>query len=175
MKIKLIIGIGNPGAEYAETYHNAGKMFADWAAQRASGAGGEEWKNLKLFSYIKAGTGPVIAKSGVFMNESGQAVAAAMKKFGLKPNEIAVAQDESDIELGKYKISYGSRSAGHKGIESAITALGTQDFERIRIGVRKKRGKALDFVLRKMTNSEKADLEKVFEAAWAEISERSVN
>lgn len=166
--IKLIIGIGNPGPEYAETYHNAGKMFAEWAALKVGGEA--EWKSLKLFSCFKADAKPLICRSDVFMNGSGTAVKAATKKFGLKPKEIAVVQDESDIEFGKYKLSFGSRSAGHKGIESVIAALRTQDFWRIRIGIRKKKGKAMDFVLRKMSRADKAELEKVFAKAWEELS-----
>ncbi|OGE83622.1 MAG: hypothetical protein A3B23_03620 [Candidatus Colwellbacteria bacterium RIFCSPLOWO2_01_FULL_48_10] len=170
MNPKLIIGIGNPDSEYAETHHNAGKLFVSWLAEQTAGKR-EGWKKEKLFDYLKTAKQPVLAKSKTFMNESGPAVKAAMKKFGLKADEVAVAQDESDIEFGKFKISFDRSSAGHKGIDSIISSLRTQKFYRIRIGIRGKKGKALDFVLSKIS---KADMIKLYEV-FAEIAKRLEN
>jgi PTH1 family peptidyl-tRNA hydrolase len=90
------------------------------------------------------------------MNESGKAVLSAMKHFGVTPEEILVAHDDSDIEAGSYKIDINRGSAGHNGIKSIIDHLGTENFGRLRIGVRgEKKGKAGDFVLTKMTPNDK--------------------
>lgn len=157
---KLVIGLGNPGREYENTYHNAGLLAVD-----SLGSGfprnGFKTGSSKSFEYLKLGN-LVCAKSLVFMNESGQAVLKAIKYFKLKPAQLWVIHDDSDIALGKYKISFGSRSAGHRGVESIIKSLGSKDFYRLRIGIRREGGKASNFVLKKITKSDKEILNKVF-------------
>lgn len=161
--IKLILGIGNPGSKYENTYHNAGVDFAQYIAKKLAEDVDIDWKQDKFFDFFKPEMGPIIAISNTFMNDSGTAFKAALKKFNLQPGEIAVAQDESDIELGKWKLSYDSRSAGHRGIESIIEKVGTKEFWRIRLGVRKLKGKALDFVLKKTKKEDAVELERSFE------------
>ncbi len=152
--IKLIIGLGNPGKEYEKTCHNAGFLFIDYLNDKQP---------------IKIKT----LKSNVFMNESGIFIAKILKKTGLKPEEILIVHDDSDIELGKYKISFGRGSAGHNGAESVIKSLKTKNFWRLRIGVRppekESRKKAGDFVLKKISWGNSAILEKVFEEAAQKI------
>jgi len=97
------------------------------------------------------------------MNESGKAVKEAVKYFRAKPEEILIIHDDSDIELGKYKISFGRGSAGHQGVESIIKSLGTKNFWRLRIGIRRtKRKKAGEFVLKKITPADKLVWERLF-------------
>lgn len=165
IKIKVIIGLGNPDSNYRNTYHNVGCLFIDYLASR------DLAKPDKLF------------KSDFFMNESGAFVKKIMKKHGLKSEELFVAHDDSDIQIGRYKISFGHGSAGHKGAESIIKNLKTstkskfasdgKNFWRLRIGVRSKidlpiesasrRIKAGDFVLKKISAEDKKTLEKVFD------------
>ena len=168
-KVKLVVGLGNPGQDYKDTYHNAGFSFVDYLE-----------KNRQIFNFqfsiFK------ILKSDTYMNESGRFVKRAMKKFGAKPEELLVAHDDSDIEIGSYKFSYGRNSAGHKGVESIIGKLGTKNFWRLRIGIRPisrmghtatglvsrnkpRRVKASEFVLKKISKSDSATLDKVFEKA----------
>lgn len=155
MKIKprLIIGLGNPGEKYRLTYHNVGFLFIDYLKQK------DEDKNF------------ILLKSKVFMNKSGQAVLKAMRYFQVKPEEILVVHDDSDIELGKSKLSLGRGSAGHKGVQSIIDELKTKNFWRLRIGigkaglpaeVRLRRTKAGEIVLKKITPADKLILEEVF-------------
>ncbi len=108
------------------------------------------------------------------MNKSGKAVAEAKKRFKVKSEEILIIHDDSDIELGKYKFSFGRGSAGHKGIESIIKALKTKNFWRLRIGIRSKkvglsaearRAKAEDFVLKKITKKDLLIFNEVFSNA----------
>lgn len=90
------------------------------------------------------------------MNQSGNFVKAALKKYKIKPEEILIAHDDSDIELGKYKISFGRGSAGHNGVQSIIDALKTKNFWRLRIGIgcELTRTKAIDLVLKKINKKD---------------------
>ncbi|MFA5386696.1 MAG: aminoacyl-tRNA hydrolase [Candidatus Paceibacterota bacterium] len=162
--IKLIVGLGNPGKEYEKTYHNIGQLFVSWIMDHKT------WDiKHRLFMASKimlhdSGFMIHIVKPRTFMNESGEAVAAAMKYFKVKPAELLIVHDDSDVTLGKYKLSLGRGSAGHKGIESIIKNLGTKDFYRLRIGIRnpKNKAKASNLVLKKIKNQELLVLNKTF-------------
>lgn len=147
---KLIIGLGNPDKKYQNTYHNVGHMAADYLA------------------------GEKTIKSDTHMNESGKFVAKALKKYGVKSGELLIIHDDSDIELGKYKFSFGRGAAGHHGVESVQQALKTKNFWRLRIGVRSAadqrgtergptRKKAGEFVLKKISAADKKTLGQVFD------------
>lgn len=150
--IKLIIGLGNPDKKYRNTYHNAGHAFVDYLKRQGT--------------MDKGG----VLQSDVYMNESGKFVAKEIKKRGLKPEQLLIAHDDSDIEIGKYKLSFNRGAAGHHGIESIIRALGTKNFWRLRIGIRQGtkgngqgiRMKARDFVLKKVSAEDKKILETTF-------------
>lgn len=159
--LKLIIGLGNPDSEYQNTYHNVGFLFVDFLGKGV--------------------------KSEVYMNESGKFVSKEVKKAApsagkpaFKLENLLIVHDDSDIELGKYKLSFGRGSAGHHGVESIQAALKTKDFWRLRIGIRSKadlpaealpadrqvpRAKAGKFVLKKISARDKKILEGVFESA----------
>ena len=181
VKIKIIVGLGNPDKKYENTYHNAGHLFIDFLT-----------KNSKP----KAKS----SKTNVYMNESGKFISKVAKKSGIKPESIMIVHDDSDILIGDYKISFDRSSAGHKGIESIINALGTQKFWRLRIGIRpaqqtnadltqtnaekfrqrksaadfqvriSPRLKAEEFVLKKISASNKKILEGVFLKAVSDLS-----
>jgi PTH1 family peptidyl-tRNA hydrolase len=164
-KIRLVIGLGNPGAEYENTYHNVGFLALDALFANAHDA--PAWKtHKKIFSYVRAGTATFI-KPLTFMNESGIAAKEALKKFRAAPEEMLVVHDESDLPVGDFKISVGKNSAGHRGVQSVIDHVGTNGFERARIGIRPagetKRKKASTFVLRQITKKDRAALGEVFE------------
>jgi peptidyl-tRNA hydrolase, PTH1 family len=142
----LIVGLGNPGEEYEKTRHNAGFMALD-EFQKEHGF--PEFKLSKKYSsLISEGflglTKVILAKPQTFMNNSGKAVASLAKlSFGKLSlaKELFVVHDDIDIPLGKIKISKGSGSAGHKGVDSIIQALGTKAFTRVRIGIQPAEGK----------------------------------
>ena len=170
-KIKLIIGLGNPDEKYKNTYHNVGKLMLDYLRKKIE-CDSRSMKH-ELFEFYKLNN-RIIVKPLTFMNESGKAVKAALDYFKFKPEEILAVHDDSDIELGKYKISFARGSAGHKGIESIIKSLGTKNFWRLRIGIRKEkskiknqkskiRTKAGDLVLKKIKKEDLAILQKLFE------------
>ena len=162
VKPRFIIGLGNPGKEYEKTYHNAGFLAIDYL-------------NKHHVSCVRC----QMLKTDVYMNQSGGFVVKTIKKNKIKPEELMIIHDDSDIELGKYKISFNRGSAGHNGVESIIKALKTKNFWRLRIGVGKMsnvkgqkskvRTKASDFVLKKISKKDLEILEKVFEAAAKKI------
>ncbi len=151
----ILVGLGNPGPEFENTYHNVGRAALAAIARRLPNGESLTWKtHKKLFRYA-AGSTTVLVAPLIFMNESGRAVREAIKKFKAAPEDLVVIHDESDLPVGTYKISFGRGSAGHKGIQSIMDTLRTNRFTRIRVGIReageKKRRKASAFVLAKIT------------------------
>lgn len=168
---KAIIGIGNPGKEYEHTYHNIGVAFVQALADHLS-AEAFTSPSGKQFSVTKAG-GIMIAHTTTFMNHSGLGVKELCDYYDLSPSDIAVAHDDSDMTVGSWKITSGQRSAGHRGIDSIIQSLGTNQFSRIKIGVRPPkewfRKKAEKFVLKKISKKHLEMLDEVFEGIIAEL------
>jgi len=157
-KIKAIIGLGNPDPQYLDTYHNAGYEIINSLANQK-----ELEESYKDFCYSKDNQ-IILAKTLTFMNQSGSAVKNIVKFFDLTPEEIMIVHDDSDLEIGSQKISFGRNSAGHKGVQSIIDHLKTKDFWRFRIGIRKKtpqRAKAEEFVLKKIS---KINRQKIYSA-----------
>jgi len=163
-KIRIIVGLGNPGRDYENAHHNAGRLALEYLAEKSADGAPVFKKAGELFDFCKS-NGLILVRPRVFMNESGKAAAQTLKYFKIKPEEMLVAQDDSDIPLGKFKLSSGRSSAGHKGIESIIRALGTNRFWRLRIGIRdpKNKTKAEKFVLKKIGKADRKILEEVFE------------
>ncbi|MEK7465674.1 MAG: aminoacyl-tRNA hydrolase [Patescibacteria group bacterium] len=165
-EVSLIIGLGNPEKSYEKTYHNAGALYlAHLLSVRTKDP--LPLERVKTFAYGVAGTKTLI-RSLAPMNESGLAVAAALKYFNKKPGSLLVIQDDSDLTLGTYKFSFGRGAAGHNGILSIMRTLHTKDFWRLRIGIRppskegEGREKALDFVLKKISPAAIEKLQSVF-------------
>lgn len=159
-KKKIVVGLGNPGPDYENTYHNVGAMAV------TSIAGESVWKVYKKIFAFATVDGSAFVIPLTFMNESGLAVKEALKKFSAGTKDLIVIHDESDLPLGSYKISVGKSSAGHRGIQSIMDTIRSKDFARIRIGVRdpaeKKRKKAGDFILKKISQKNERVLEDVF-------------
>jgi len=163
-EIRLVLGLGNPGDKYKNTYHNVGLMFVNHLTDSPvehENNKNLKWKNLKSFRYASAPP-LIIVKSSLFMNESGRAAQDAASYFKIEPKNILVVHDDSDISLGEYKISFGRGSAGHNGIESVIQKLGTNNFQRLRIGIRNANKKAGDFVLNKIPEDEMSKIRESF-------------
>jgi len=154
--IKVIIGLGNPDKKYANTYHNVGFLFID------------HLKTCTLYP-----TPYTLVKSDVYMNQSGTFVKKALKKYNAKPEELLIIHDDSDLEIGKYKLSFGRGAAGHHGIENIMATLKTKNFWRLRIGIRPPkevvRQKAERFVLKKILPAHKMVLNEVFKKAASEL------
>ena len=114
--VSLIVGLGNPGKDYERTYHNAGRLTLAVLAPE------DGWHTRDKFRYVKD-SGRTFVMPKTFMNESGEAVAAALKYFKLKPADLLVIHDDSDLPLGEWKFQFGRGSAGHRGIASIINHL----------------------------------------------------
>jgi PTH1 family peptidyl-tRNA hydrolase len=131
--IRLVAGLGNPGAEYQRTRHNVGFWFVDQLAQRVGAVLRSE---KKFFGEVGRVDGSIwLAKPMTFMNRSGQAVAALAGFYQLKPEEILVVHDELDLRPGEVKLKMGGGVAGHNGLKDIRARLGSADFWRLRIGI----------------------------------------
>lgn len=135
--MKLIAALGNPGKKYEYTRHNVGFLVLDaWRKEQKFFVPKEKKRFLGLVS-----TGVFHEKEVMlffpqtFMNDSGKAIKKIVSFSKIRMEDILVIHDELDLLLGKFRLSYGSRSAGHNGVESIVQELGTRDFARLRIGI----------------------------------------
>ena len=130
----LIVGLGNPGARYEATRHNAGFMLVDRIAQGRpvsfTRTGRSLWAKVSV-----AGRGAVLAKPQNFMNLSGEAVAELREAFDIDVGDITVAYDDLDLPFGRIRLKRGGGSGGHRGIDSIIQCLGSAEFQRLRLGI----------------------------------------
>ncbi|MBI2097130.1 MAG: aminoacyl-tRNA hydrolase [Candidatus Sungbacteria bacterium] len=133
----LLIGLGNPGKDYEGTRHNIGRdTVLAFIKKHGFGAPTPNEKLKALLSEGKLGKERyIVILPETFMNKSGQAAQKAQLAFKPKPDRIFVVHDDADIELGRTKLSFNRDSAGHKGVESVMRALGTKKFWRFRIGI----------------------------------------
>jgi peptidyl-tRNA hydrolase, PTH1 family len=130
----LVVGLGNPGREYAGNRHNVGQMVAEELARRHGGS----WRgkfNGRLAEVRIDDHRVTLLVPETYMNESGRSVAAAASFFKVEPDAILVVHDESDLEAGRLQARMGGGLAGHNGLKSIAQHLGTQDFLRLRVGV----------------------------------------
>lgn len=129
----LIVGLGNPGDKFINTRHNLGFEGVDLLRRKLELP--EFTKEDKFKSEITKNSEVILAKPHTFMNRSGMAVAPIANFFKIKPEEIIVIHDELDLPLGHIKIRVGGSDAGHHGIESITTLLGSEKFIRVRLGI----------------------------------------
>jgi peptidyl-tRNA hydrolase, PTH1 family len=130
----LVVGLGNPGREYAANRHNVGFMVVDELARRHDGSWRSKFSG-QLAEIRLDGHKLALLKPETFMNESGQSVGAAMRFFKLDPDAVLVVHDEGDLERGRLQLRLGGGLGGHNGLRSIASHLKTQDFLRLRVGV----------------------------------------
>jgi len=158
--MKLIVGLGNPGKKYQKTRHNVGFRVIDALKDEISD------KDV------------ILLKPDTFMNNSGRTVKKISQKSKVKSQNLIVIHDDIDLPLGTIRVSKNSSSAGHKGVQSIIDELGTQNFTRIRIGIRPLLlrqaclparqgfgGRAQDFVLENFTKQEEKKIKEIIKKA----------
>lgn len=135
-RIRLIVGLGNPGPDYADTRHNAGAWFVDAICRQHSAFLTPERGFFGDVARIKSAWGDVwLLFPTTFMNRSGQSVGALAKFYKIAPAEILVAHDELDLLPGTVKLKKGGGHAGHNGLKDIAAHLGTADFWRLRLGI----------------------------------------
>lgn len=133
--MKLIAGLGNPGSEYSATRHNVGFLAVEELAKRWDV---DSWRNRHeaLCVEYRGGTEPVLlVKPQTYMNLSGVAVGELVRWYKLKAEDVIVIYDDLDLPVGKLRLRPQGGSGGHKGIESLLVHLGTENFSRIRVGI----------------------------------------
>lgn len=158
----LVIGLGNPGAQYSNNRHNVGQMVLDELASRIGGG----FKVHKARAQVLEGRlgigGPriVLAKPMCYMNVSGGPVSALSKFFGIAPDHVIAVHDEIDIPFNTVKLKIGGGEGGHNGLRDISKALATKDYLRVRVGVGRPPGRmdTADYVLRDFATAEKKEL-----------------
>ena len=133
--MKLILGLGNPGRTYAHNRHNIGFMCVSHFARTQGIRFDKKQGQARTGTGEVAGNKLIVARPQTHMNLSGESVIRLVNKFNISLNDLIVIHDDLDLPLGKMRLSQGSGSGGHKGIDSIIIHLGSQDFPRIRIGI----------------------------------------
>jgi peptidyl-tRNA hydrolase, PTH1 family len=165
--LRLIVGLGNPGREYAATRHNAGAWFVERLAQRQSATFSAQ---VRFHALVTDGE-PRFAVPQTFMNRSGLSVGALARFYRIAPTEMIVAHDELDLKPGVVKLKLGGGFAGHNGLKDIAAAMGTGEFWRLRIGIGHPRDGMLseqevaDYVLRPPASAERAAINDSLERA----------
>lgn len=168
----LIVGLGNPGAEYARTRHNAGFLLVEkLAAQWKAGWNSERKFVARMAKSSHGGKKILLCEPQTFMNLSGESVAAVVKFYQLPPTSVLVAVDDADLPLGEIRLRPGGGSGGHHGLDSVAQHLGSKEYARLRIGIGRKNEvrQITGHVLGKFGAEEDALLEKVLERAAGQI------
>jgi PTH1 family peptidyl-tRNA hydrolase len=170
----LVVGLGNPGPEYAGNRHNVGAMVLDVLGKRLGGS----FKRHKARAAVLEGRlgalsggapGPraVLAKPTSYMNESGGPVAGLAQFYSVEPGRLVVVHDELDIPFGDIRLKLGGGEGGHNGLRSVTRSLGTKDYLRVRVGIGRPPGRmdAADYVLRDFSGTERKGLGVLLEDA----------
>lgn len=162
-----IVGLGNPGVEYAQTRHNIGCMVVSaFGNKHHIACDREKFKSV----YGKGRVGQqeaVLVMPQTFMNLSGQSVFGWWQFYKWNGDDLVVVHDELDLPLGRIKFGFGRGAAGHNGVKSIIDTVGTQGFYRLRVGVGRPTGQkpAADYVLERFAQSEQSELNQTIDRA----------
>jgi PTH1 family peptidyl-tRNA hydrolase len=156
----LIVGLGNPGPQYAGNRHNVGFMCCDDAAGDLGVTFKRDRSRAFVATAVTAGATVVLAKPMSFMNASGAPVAALRNFYKIPVERIIVAHDELDLAFGTVRLKLGGGDNGHNGLRSVTLALGSREYHRIRIGIGRPPGRMdpADFVLRDFSSAEREEL-----------------
>ncbi|MFC0167995.1 aminoacyl-tRNA hydrolase [Pseudoduganella danionis] len=170
MPIRLIVGLGNPGAEYEQTRHNAGFWLVDNLANSLPGTRlqRETRYNALMARTSVAGQEVYLLEPQTYMNRSGQSVGALCRFFKITPDQVLVVHDELDLMPGIARLKKGGSAGGHNGLKDITAALGTQDYWRLRLGIGHPRTLGLqqpvaDFVLHRPRREEQDLIEQAID------------
>ena len=166
-RMKLIVGLGNPGREYELTRHNIGFMAIDELAKRWNISLNEQkFKGVFGAGFVN-GEKVILLKPLTYMNLSGESIRPLMDYYKIDVEDFVVLYDDLDIPVGKLRLRMKGSAGGHNGVKSTISHLGTQEFQRIRMGIdRPKNGmKVVDYVLGRFTSEEIPDVNHSIEKA----------
>lgn len=165
---KLVVGLGNPGADYSETRHNAGFWFCARLADTLGVTLAREARFHGLVVQARA-AGVWLLMPQTFMNRSGQSVAALMRFYRIEPAELLVVHDELDIPPGQLRLKFGGGLGGHNGLKDITAHLGTQDYWRLRVGIGHPgdRNEVVNYVLKPPRREERVIIDQALDRALA--------
>jgi PTH1 family peptidyl-tRNA hydrolase len=166
--LRLIVGLGNPGAEYAETRHNAGFWLCERLARELGASFARESRYHGLVAKARiAGSDIWLLMPQNFMNRSGQAVRALTQFYRIEPAEMLVLHDELDLPPGQMRLKFGGGLGGHNGLKDITAHLGTQDYWRLRIGIGHPgdRNEVVDYVLKAPRKEERNEIDAALDRA----------
>jgi PTH1 family peptidyl-tRNA hydrolase len=167
--LKLLVGLGNPGPDYARTRHNVGFLVADEVA-RLTGAGFTLRKfGAEVAEAVAGGERFWIVKPQTYMNHSGEAVGAAMRFWKLEPADLVVVHDDLELDSFRVQVKVGGGHGGHNGLKSVNAHVGTPDYARVRVGVGRPPAQVdpADWVLGRFPRSEDREVLDVVERGAA--------
>ena len=165
--LRLVVGLGNPGPEYAETRHNAGFWFCERLARELGASFSRESRYHGLVAKVRiAGADLWLLMPQTFMNRSGQSVQALARFFRVAPAEMLVVHDELDLPPGQMRLKFGGGLGGHNGLKDITSHLGTQDYWRLRIGIGHPGDRDLvtDYVLKRARREEQDEIDACLDA-----------
>jgi len=165
--VRLVIGLGNPGNDYADTRHNAGFLVVDDVAETWSITIHQKKFNVEFGRGRIKGIDTILVKPQAYMNKSGPPVRQVSDYFKISYRDMLVVHDDIDLEFGRLKIKEKGGHGGHNGVRSLIDAWGEDAFVRLRVGVGRSgdQGNVVNHVLGRFGRQEKAALEKVVDRA----------
>lgn len=164
----LVVGLGNPGPNYARTRHNVGFMVADLLAERIGSAFKLHKKSgADVATGRLSGRPVVLARPRCYMNESGRQVGPLAKFYSVPPAGLMVIHDDLDLDFGRIRLKQGGGEGGHNGLRSIATVLGSKDFQRVRFGIGRPPGRQdpAAFVLQAFGSRERDELPTICEQA----------
>lgn len=169
--MKIVVGLGNPGAEYAATRHNAGFMVVDQLAAAWNISSWRSRSEALVAEYRELAEPVLLVKPQTYMNLSGNAVGALMRWYKIEPKDVIVVYDDMDLPTGRLRLRLKGGSGGHRGIESMLSQLGSNDFLRVRVGIgRPPAGwTVVDYVLSRFAAEEAASVTEGVERAAAAV------
>ena len=164
--MKIVVGLGNPGAQYEKTRHNVGWMVLDRLADRAGWSGRGRTRDASAIAQGRYnGLDLLLVKPLTFMNESGLAVRKVLARQHAPLSEMLVVVDDFALPFGKLRFREGGSAGGHNGLRSIIGELGNEQFPRLRVGIGEPGGDAIDHVLSQFGRGERARLSELLDAA----------
>jgi PTH1 family peptidyl-tRNA hydrolase len=163
----LVVGLGNPGDEYRGSRHNLGAEVVEVLAKRHGGRLRKRKERALVDEVTIDGKRVALAVPVTYVNDSGHAVGALVRRFGVTPEELVVVHDELDLPVAELQVKSGGGLAGHNGLRSIVEHLHTQDFQRVRLGVGKpvSKERGADHVLNRFGKRERAEVEVTVEQA----------
>ena len=180
-RLRLIVGLGNPGPEYAETRHNAGFWFCERLARELGTSFARESRYHGFVAKARvAGADLWLLMPQTFMNRSGQAVQALAHFYRIEPAEMLVVHDELDIPPGQMRLKFGGGLGGHNGLKDITGHLGTQDYWRLRVGIGHPgdRNDVINYVLKPPRREEREEIDAALDRAllaWPTLAKGEFN